>query len=231
MAAAARAVVDEVTTQSQFQKALSDNMAVVVDFYSQTCGPCIMMAPVFKDAAKELPDVKFIKVDVQRSYVGVQIRSMPTFHFYLQGKLENQFSGASEQQLKMFAQQLGKKAEDMNIEVSLGAIEAFYQQHDPSKLDKVDEIYEKYPAYKLVQILKKKYGKAPEFTKKKKPKPAGGGDGRRAEESKGVDIRKMDIEDLKAEVYRRESAQEEKEEELMAKKNQRRRDKVFGAKL
>merc|ERR1719487_1821815 len=178
-----------------------------------------MMAPVFKDAAKELPDVKFIKVDVQRSYVGVQIRSMPTFHFYLQGKLENQFSGASEQQLKMFAQQLGKKAEDMNIEVSLGAIEAFYQQHDPSKLDKVDE------------ILKKKYGKAPEFTKKKKPKPAGGGDGRRAEESKGVDIRKMDIEDLKAEVYRRESAQEEKEEELMAKKNQRRRDKVFGAKL
>ncbi len=93
------------------------------------------------------------------------------------------------------------------------------------------EIYEKYPAYKLVQILKKKYGKAPEFTKKKKPKPAGGGDGRRAEESKGVDIRKMDIEDLKAEVYRRESAQEEKEEELMAKKNQRRRDKVFGAKL
>merc|ERR1719247_1457601 len=113
---------------------------------------------------------------------------------------------------------IASKAEDMNIEVSLGAIEAFYQQHDPSKLDKVDEIYEKYPAYKLVQILKKKYGKAPEFTKKKKPKPAGGGDGRRAEESKGVDIRKMDIEELK-------------EEELMAKKNQRRRDKVFGAKL
>ena len=128
--------VEEVSDEKTFKKILAENPAVVVDFYSQTCGPCIMMAPVFKDAAKELPDVKFIKVDVQRSYVGVQIRSMPTFHFYLQGKLENQFSGASEQQLKMFAQQLGKKAEDMNIEVSLGAIEAFYQQHDPSKLDK-----------------------------------------------------------------------------------------------
>ena len=201
VAAAARAVVDEVTTQSQFQKALSDNMAVVVDFYSQTCGPCIMMAPVFKDAAKELPDVKFIKVDVQRSYVGVQIRSMPTFHFYLQGKLENQFSGASEQQLKMFAQQLGKKAEDMNIEVSLGAIEAFYQQHDPSKLDKVDEIYEKYPAYKLVQILKKKYGKAPEFTKKNSRRaPKAAGDKAEAGGGKPIDIRKMDMDDLKAEV-------------------------------
>ena len=207
------------------------------------------------------PDVKFIKVDVQRSYVGVQIRSMPTFHFYLQGKLENQFSGASEQQLKMFAQQLGKKAEDMNIEVSLGAIEAFYQQHDRRALDKVtaarpparpllrppasppaisatahlppevDEIYEKYPAVReVVQILKKKYGKAPEFTKKK-PKPALRlADGRRAEESKGVDIRKMDIEDLKAEVYRRESAQEEKEEELMARRTTGGASKV-GAKL
>ena len=132
--AAALGAVEEVSDEKTFKKILAENPAVVVDFYSQTCGPCIMMAPVFKDAAKELPDVKFIKVDVQRSYVGVQIRSMPTFHFYLQGKLENQFSGASEQQLKMFAQQLGKKAEDMNIEVSLGAIEAFYQQHDPRKV-------------------------------------------------------------------------------------------------
>merc|ERR1719498_148915 len=160
-----------------------------------------MMAPVFKDAAKELPDVKFIKVDVQRSYVGVQIRSMPTFHFYLQGKVENQFSGGDENGLRQYSRQLAAKAEAMDVEVSLGAIEAFYQKHDPSKLDKVDEIYEKYPAYKLVQILKKKYGVAPEYTKKtpvKKPAAEGG-----AKEEKGVDIKKMDLDDLKAEVYRR----------------------------
>merc|ERR1719487_3102202 len=136
-----------------------------------------MMAPVFKDAAKELPAVKFIKVDVQRDYVGVQVRSMPTFHFYLQGKLENQFSGADENGMRMYTQQLDRKAEAMDVEVSLGALEAFYKEVDPSKLDNVDEIYEKYPAYKLIQILKKKYGKAPEFTKKNTRKaaaPAGG---------------------------------------------------------
>ena len=85
----------------------------------------------------------------------------------------------------------------------------------------------RYPAYKLVQILKKKYGEAPEYTKKKRaaPKAAGGGGGK--EEPKGVDIKKMDLEDLKAEVYRRETAAEEKEAELMAKKNQRRRDKII----
>merc|ERR1719310_473409 len=166
-------------------------MAVVVDFYSQTCGPCIMMAPIFKEVAKEYEGrVKFIKVDVQRSYVGVQIRSMPTFHFYLQGKVENQFSGADENGLRQMSRALASKAEAMDVEVSLGALEAFYQKHDPSKLDKVDEIYEKYPAYKLVQILKKKYGVAPEYTKKmpaRKPAAEGG------KEEKGVDIKKMDL--------------------------------------
>ena len=44
-----------------------------------------MIAPKFKELAREYDGrVKFVKVDVQRSYVGVQVRSMPTFHFYVQ---------------------------------------------------------------------------------------------------------------------------------------------------
>lgn len=79
--------VEEVTSQGQFQKILAEYPAVSVDFYSQTCGPCIMMAPIFKDLASEYEGrVKFIKVDVQRYHVGVQIRSMPTFHFYVQAR-------------------------------------------------------------------------------------------------------------------------------------------------
>merc|ERR1719409_2031799 len=124
---------------------------------------------------------------------------------------------------------IARKADEMDVEISLGALEAFYQKHDPSKLGVV-EIFEKYPAYKLVQILKKKYGEAPEFTKKTRaaPKKEGGGGGGKAGEEGGkgvVDIKKMDLEDLKAEVYRRELLAEEKENELAAKKNQRRRDK------
>ena len=96
---AAAAGVEEVTSEAQFKKILSDNPAVVVDFYScaasvctgaartargracaspprgrrQTCGPCIMMAPIFKEVAREYEGrLKLIKVDVQRSYVGVQ---------------------------------------------------------------------------------------------------------------------------------------------------------------
>lgn len=229
--AACAADVEEISDQTAFKKVLSNYPAVAVDFYSQTCGPCIMIGPKFKELSKEYEGrVKFIKVDVQRSYVGVQVRSMPTFHFYVHGKLEHQFSGADENGMRQSVQQIAAKADAMDIELSLGALEAFYQKHDPSKLSTVDEIYEKYPAYKLVGILKKKYGDTPEYTKKAKPPPkkaegGGGGGG----ETKGVDIKKMDLDDLKAEVYRREMAAEEKENELMAKKNARRREKVVKA--
>jgi len=79
--------------------------------------------------------------------------------------------------------------------------------------------------WQLVQILKKKYGVAPEHTKKTKPKPAASSKSSK-EETGVVDIRKMDMDDLRAEVYRREFAIEEKELELFEKKNQRRREKM-----
>ena len=47
--------------------------------------------------------------------------------------------------MRQATQQIAAKAEAMDVEVSLSALEAFYQKHDPSKLNGVDEIYEKYP--------------------------------------------------------------------------------------
>ena len=47
--AVALAAVEEITSEPAFKKVLSENVAVVVDFYSQTCGPCIMMAPKYKE--------------------------------------------------------------------------------------------------------------------------------------------------------------------------------------
>ncbi|KOO26805.1 thioredoxin-disulfide reductase [Chrysochromulina tobinii] len=204
-AALGAAEVEEVTNQAQFQKILANNAAVAVDFYSTTCGPCIMIAPKYKELSKEYDGkVKFIKVNVQTAYVGIQIR------------------------MRQAVAMIARKAEAMDIEVSLGALEAFYQKYDPSKLDGIDEIYEKYPAYKLVQILKKKYGAAPEFTKKTPAKPKKVEDeGGASSKAKEIDIKKMDLEDLKAEIYRRESATEEKEMELMVKKNERRREKII----
>merc|ERR1719399_2838249 len=116
LAARAAADVEEITTEPAFKKILANHPAVAVDFFSHTCGPCIMIAPKFKELANEYEGkVKFIKVDVQASYVGVQVRSMPTFHFYVQGKLEHQFSGADENGMRQSVRQIAAKAEAMDV--------------------------------------------------------------------------------------------------------------------
>ena len=50
--ASAGDVVEEITSEAAFKKVLADNIAVAVDFYSQTCGPCIMMAPIYKEVRR-----------------------------------------------------------------------------------------------------------------------------------------------------------------------------------
>ena len=50
---------------STFDKHVSrTELPVVVDFYSPTCGPCLMMGPQFQEAAKSLfPEVRLAKLD------------------------------------------------------------------------------------------------------------------------------------------------------------------------
>lgn len=40
---------------------------VLIDFYADWCGPCKMLAPTFEELAKENPDVKFCKVNVDNN--------------------------------------------------------------------------------------------------------------------------------------------------------------------
>ena len=88
--AAARPLIRNIRDQREFDKLLKHHadttgLPVVVDFFSQSCGPCRMIAPAFKRLAQEYEGrVVFAKAEntAPGVFAAAGVRSMPTFHFY-----------------------------------------------------------------------------------------------------------------------------------------------------
>ncbi|XP_028832442.1 thioredoxin-like [Denticeps clupeoides] len=91
--------------QDSFDKALAEagSKLVVVDFTATWCGPCQSIAPFFKSLSQDHEDVVFLKVDVddaQDVAQSCEIKCMPTFHFYKEGKKVDEFSGSNQAKLE-----------------------------------------------------------------------------------------------------------------------------------
>ena len=72
-------------------------LPVVVDFWAAWCGPCKLMAPQFAAAARQLPRVRFVKVDTDAAPMAsasYHIRSIPTLILFHQGREVDRLSGA-----------------------------------------------------------------------------------------------------------------------------------------
>lgn len=52
------------TKDSYHNEVMETEKVVVIDFWATWCGPCKMMAPVVEGVAKDYPDVKVCKVNV-----------------------------------------------------------------------------------------------------------------------------------------------------------------------
>lgn len=65
-------------------------LPVLVDFYSPTCGPCLMMGPQFAQAAKDLyPQVRLAKMDTsaEQAFASMfDVMSVPTLVLFKQGR-------------------------------------------------------------------------------------------------------------------------------------------------
>ena len=100
-----RGGVAQLATKADFDKCLADagDKLVVVDFTATWCGPCQRIAPVFIKLAEEMPDVVFVKVDVdenEETAGACGIQAMPTFQYYKSGTKVHEFSGAAEEKIR-----------------------------------------------------------------------------------------------------------------------------------
>ena len=81
------------------QRVEQSSMPVLLDFYSPTCGPCRMIAPVLDALAKEYAGRLLVfKLDTssqQMTASRFQIRGVPTLLFFKDGQMVDQLVGAA----------------------------------------------------------------------------------------------------------------------------------------
>lgn len=89
--------------EEQLKKANESKKLMVVDFTASWCGPCRFIAPFLAELAKKLPQVIFVKVDVdelKQIASDWAIEAMPTFMFLRDGKIVDQVVGAKRDELQ-----------------------------------------------------------------------------------------------------------------------------------
>jgi len=209
--------VKELFTHKEFQDVLKEagGRPVVIDYYSNSCGPCHMIAPVYRKISKQFAGrAYFRKVDVNRNREtssAQRISSMPTFQFFMKGKKVHQFSGADENSLRMWTQKLVDQADREDVIVTREDLMEFYKKHDESKAtdESIDNIMKKNSKdfAKMASLLKKKYGEAPKTQQAPKPEKAKKdteGSSKGSDKDKGTGIKSATIEELREELERRE---------------------------
>ncbi|HJC61545.1 MAG TPA: thioredoxin [Candidatus Dietzia intestinigallinarum] len=116
-------------TTADFEKTVTENDIVLVDFWAEWCGPCKAFGPVYEKVSGKNPEITFAKVDTdaeQQLGAMLQIQSIPTLMAFREGIAVFRHSGAiPEQALDDLIEQI--KGLDMD-EVRKAVDEAQAQQ-------------------------------------------------------------------------------------------------------
>ena len=86
-----------INKQNFQEEVLSSEKPVLLDFWAPWCGPCRMIGPILDEIAKERPDVKVCKINIDEEYdlaARYKVVSIPPLMVLQNGMVEDRAIGA-----------------------------------------------------------------------------------------------------------------------------------------
>ncbi|XP_074275722.1 thioredoxin O2, mitochondrial-like [Silene latifolia] len=98
-------VKSENQLSESLRKATDDSFPSIFYFTAEWCGPCRFLWPDIKKLSESLPDVTFYKIDIDEVGTGPTVHkfcisSVPTLHFFKDGKKAAEVVGADSRKIK-----------------------------------------------------------------------------------------------------------------------------------
>ena len=142
-------VIDNVTELQELKVLLARarRSRAVIFFTSATCSPCKAIHPIYDELATEyIGKATFITVDISRAYEiasKYEVKETPTFMTFLEGEMENEWSGADESQIRE------------NVRMLLEMVEYISHPHTALSLPTLERSHIKPITYAAVPNLEK----------------------------------------------------------------------------
>nr|XP_009793201.1 PREDICTED: thioredoxin O1, mitochondrial-like [Nicotiana sylvestris] len=98
---------------TSLRKVQDESLPAIFYFTAVWCGPCRLLSPVIGQLSEKYPHVTTYKVDIDKEGLGnalskLNIHSVPTLHFFQNGKKTSEVIGADVQRLKDTMEELYK---------------------------------------------------------------------------------------------------------------------------
>ena len=75
-------------SEDEFNSIVNNNGKVFLDIFTQWCGPCKRVKPIFQELSLEYDDIKFLSIDLdQNRWIGEKydVHAIPTFLMFKDG--------------------------------------------------------------------------------------------------------------------------------------------------